>query len=299
MLSKDSKVRSLVLSDLHVDKTRGDVPELRAVDADCVLFAGDLNDGAHLSMRWLADRLAGLPIYAVLGNHDVWRDGSAPGYTIEEQYERCKEYGAKLGITVIEREATYLGDVRILGTTLWTDFECRPPTMSLKQAMFLSQNGYLSGDGNYRGERDRMNDYRFTHQVDPDGRRRRFTPARSIEIHKESVAWLEAQLETPHDGPTLVMTHHAPSPKSLMPGSHNHDWCYASDLESLMIGDGAPEVWLHGHIHRSRDYCVGETRVIANPRGYPTRQRGVMENPGWDPALVIDIEPRPKLGMRI
>jgi 3',5'-cyclic AMP phosphodiesterase CpdA len=299
MLSKDSKMRSLVLSDLHVDKTGGDVPELRAVDADCVLFAGDLNDGAHLAMRWLADRLTGLPIYAVLGNHDVWRDGSAPGYTIEEQYERCKEYGAKLGITVIEREATYVGDVRILGTTLWTDFECRPPTMSLKQAMYFSQNGYLPGDGNYRGERDRMNDYKFTHQIDPDGRRRRFTPARSIEIHKESVAWLEAQLATPHDGPTLVMTHHAPSPKSLMPGWHNHDWCYASDLESLMIGDGAPEVWLHGHIHRSRDYCVGETRVIANPRGYPTRQRGVMENPGWDPALVIDIEPRPKLRMRI
>jgi hypothetical protein len=206
---------------------------------------------------------------------------------------------------VIEREAAYLGDVRILGTTLWTDFECRPPTMNLKQAMFLSQNGYLPGDGNYRGERDRMNDYKFTHQIDPDGRRRRFTPARSREIHKESRAWLEAQLATEHDGPTIILSHHAPTPQSLLPGSNAHDWCYAvggpdgRGLESLMVGDAAPEYWIHGHIHRSRDYAVGETRIIANPRGYPTRERGVMENPDWNPSLVIDVEPRPTLGMRI
>ncbi len=266
-------MRALVLSDLHVDKTRGDAPEVQPVDCDAVLFAGDLCDGAHLSMRWLADRLAGLPIYAVLGNHDVWRDGSAPGYTIEEQYDRCRDLGAMLGITVLERDVAYHGgDVRILGCTMWTDFECRPPTMSRKQAMFVSQNGYLPGDGNYRGERDRMNDFRFVHQIDPDGRRRRFTPARSIEIHKESVAWLEAQLATPHDGPTL---------------------------EYLMTGDTAPEYFFHGHIHRSRDYMVGETRIIANPRGYPTRERGVMENLDWNPGLVIDIEPRPTPSMRI
>jgi hypothetical protein len=39
--------------------------------------------------------------------------------------------------------------------------------------------------------------------------------------------------------------------------------------------------------------------VIANPRGYPTRERGVSENPDWNPALVIDIEPRLTPGMRI
>jgi 3',5'-cyclic AMP phosphodiesterase CpdA len=298
-------VRALAFSDLHIDKTRGDASELRAVDADFALFAGDLCDGAHLSLPWLAERLAGMPIYAVLGNHDVWRDGSAPGYTIEEQYERCAELGYKLGITALERGVAYHGDVRIAACTLWTDFECRPPQFSLKQAMFLSQNGFLPGEEGMRLERDRMNDFRYVHQIDPDGRRRRFTPARSIEIHRESRAWLESVLTTGHDGPTLVLSHHAPSPKSLMSGSHAHDWCYAvggpdgRGLEYLMTGDTAPSVWLHGHIHRSRDYVVGDTRVVSNPRGYPTRERGVMENPDWDPGLVIDIERRPAPGMRI
>jgi 3',5'-cyclic AMP phosphodiesterase CpdA len=292
-------MRALALSDLHVDRTRGDAPEVHPVDCDAVLFAGDLCDGAHLALPWLSERMAGLPIYAVLGNHDVWRDGSRPGYTIEEQYDRCRDVAAAHGITLLERDVAYSGDVRILGCTLWTDFECRPETMSRKQAMFLSQNGYLPGDGSYRGQRDRMNDYKFTHQIDPDGRRRRFTPSRSIEIHMQSRSWLEAQLATEHDGPTIVMTHHAPSPKSLTAGSHSHDWCYASDCESLMTGAGAPEVWLHGHIHRSQDYVVGDTLLVSNPRGYPTKQFGVMENPEWNPALVIDIEPRPTQSMRI
>ncbi|WP_210255058.1 hypothetical protein [Bradyrhizobium symbiodeficiens] len=47
-----------------------------------------------------------------------------------------------------------------------------------------------------------------------------------------------------------------------------------------MQGDGAPALWLHGHVHANRDYQVGATRVVANPRGYPLRP-GVCENPDF------------------
>ncbi|WP_044156613.1 hypothetical protein, partial [Escherichia coli] len=42
-------------------------------------------------------------------------------------------------------------------------------------------------------------------------------------------------------------------------------------------------VWIHGHIHRSADYRIGGTRILANPHG----RRG--ENPAFDPSLVLEI----------
>ena len=45
-----------------------------------------------------------------------------------------------------------------------------------------------------------------------------------------------------------------------------------------------PRLWIHGHIHDSHDYTIGNTRVIANPRGYIDEL-----NPNFDPELVIEV----------
>ena len=34
------------------------------------------------------------------------------------------------------------------------------------------------------------------------------------------------------------------------------------------------QLWVHGHIHYCCDYTLGKTRVLANPRGYPTEPTG-------------------------
>lgn len=298
--------RAQVFSDIHVNHTGGDT-DLHPADCDLVLFAGDLDDGAHRSMQWLADRFAGLPIFMVGGNHDFYRDGSPNGYTIEEQTARLRDMAAGLGIRFLENDAALHGDLRILGCTLWTDFQQRPEYMPPKEAMYLAQNGRLPDEGRY-ARRSRMTDYQSIHQTEADGRRRRFTPSRSIAMHKESRAWLEAELARGHDGPTAVITHHAPTPQALMQPPQSLDWCYASDLESLMTGDAidaisgqpvvAPEIWCCGHIHSALDLEIGLTRLVANPRGYPTRTPGLYENPNWNPGLVIDIEPWPAPTMR-
>ncbi|HEY5915265.1 MAG TPA: hypothetical protein VJA21_32185 [Verrucomicrobiae bacterium] len=40
----------------------------------------------------------------------------------------------------------------------------------------------------------------------------------------------------------------------------------------------------HGHIHYCCDYTLGKTRVLANPRGYPTESRT-----GFNPGLVAEV----------
>jgi len=43
-------------------------------------------------------------------------------------------------------------------------------------------------------------------------------------------------------------------------------------------------LWIHGYIHRCGDYTIGKTRVLANPRGYPTESRE-----GFDPGLIVEV----------
>ena len=51
-----------------------------------------------------------------------------------------------------------------------------------------------------------------------------------------------------------------------------------------ILKDSKAALWVHGHIHGQSDYVLGETRVIANPRGYPGEDVGVFR-----PDLVVDI----------
>ena len=58
---------------------------------------------------------------------------------------------------------------------------------------------------------------------------------------------------------------------------------FASDLSRFIVESEA-RLWVHGHIHCPCDYTLGKTRVLANPRGYPTESRQ-----GFDPGLVVDV----------
>lgn len=91
-----------------------------------------------------------------------------------------------------------------------------------------------------------------------------------------------------HDGPTMVVSHHAPHPTSIgKPKPDGLDFCYASDLSQILSSERAPDVWIHGHIHHLSDYRVGRTRVIANPLGYAFDTRG--RSSSFDPAFVLEI----------
>ena len=46
----------------------------------------------------------------------------------------------------------------------------------------------------------------------------------------------------------------------------------SGDAGEVLASAGA-RLWLHGHTHAPRDYVVGTTRVVCNPRGYPHEKR--------------------------
>ena len=155
-----------------------------------------------------------------------------------------------------------IGDVRIIGSTLWTDMENGNPL-----AMTTIEQS--------------LNDY---HLITRNGRELR--APYTIALHKEAVAYLESELEREHDGPTVVVTHHLPSWKSVHPifQNSNINGAYASNLEHLMHSYDI-KLWLHGHTHCSMDYEVSGTRVLANPFGYAK----VAQNLHFDPLFRVEL----------
>src|SRR5690606_24568879 len=113
-------------------------------------------------------------------------------------------------------------------------------------------------------------------------------PAIAQSLFDESVAWLDKRFAEAHAGPTVVITHFAPSLLSIHPrfAGSPINACFVSDL-AARIERWQPTLWLHGHTHDSFDYRIGATRVLANPRGYAPG--GVVENALFDPAFHIEI----------
>src|SRR5436305_11556154 len=84
------------------------------------------------------------------------------------------------------------------------------------------------------------------------------------------------------DARTIVVTHHAPSPRSEAPYHANSPLkpAFASDLDELVEESRVP-LWIHGHTHYNVDYVIGSTPRIDESAGYPDQ---LCKN--FDPSLV-------------
>ncbi len=95
-------------------------------------------------------------------------------------------------------------------------------------------------------------------------------------------AWLETVPVGPDD---IVVTHHAPSLGSLdaqWVGDPCNRWFITPEMEPL-IDLYQPKLWLHGHVHTPFDYKRGDTRIVANPKGYAG------EGVRFNDKLIIDL----------
>jgi len=107
------------------------------------------------------------------------------------------------------------------------------------------------------------------------------------DTHAAQLAFLEANVR---DG-DVVVSHHLPHPKSTPAMFANSPLkpVFSSRVTRWTCWRaGARGLWLHGHTHSPRDYVVGETRVVCNPRGYPHEKRKPAVNLG----LAIEVGAR-------
>lgn len=253
-------MRLQILSDLHLS---GGVPPIPATDADLFVLAGDIARPRE-AIAWAAG--LGKPVLYVPGNHEFY------GSSIEATLRDLRRLAARTKVRVLDDDELVVDGVRFLGSTLWTDF-------------------MLYGDGELRSAA--MADARrflrdFSRIRAADRGDAPFTPDDAAARHARHAAWLESRLASRHDGPTVVVTHHAPARRSIHPryaGSLLNAG-FVSDATRLLGGDRA-SLWIHGHTHDSFDYDVGGTRVVCNPRGYA--KDGANENPSFDAGFTVDV----------
>ena len=251
-----------VFSDLHDGFPGSWRPEL-AAGADVVVCAGDVCEGLPEAMAFLREAIpAPMPIITVAGNHSFYRR------VMNEQWADGRAAAHQHGVTLLENEAVLLGSVRFIGATLWTDY-----------AVYGDRE---RGPAMERAARE-LNDHRMIMWRRTP--RERFMPAHALELHIDSAAAIDELLAQPFGGPTVVVTHHAPSPLSIAQRytGDGLNPAFCSDL-SDMIRQRQLELWVHGHMHSSADYRIGRTRVVNNPHGYGQENAG-----GFDPGMVLDV----------
>lgn len=251
-------MRLNVLSDLHLEHAPLNVPE---TDADVVVLAGDVAPGTA-GIEWMLRELHGRTILYVAGNHEFYGH-DLPGLTA-----RLRQAARGTAIHVLENDALVIDGVRFLGCSLWSDFDYAGAENRANSMLVCERL---------------VNDYKQIRASELD---RPLRAQDTRDLHVASRAWLATALAEPFDGPTVVITHHAPivrrraEPHPVLDAIAG---AFASDLSELMDGERVG-LWIFGHIHRAVDVNVNGTRVLSNQRGYPHEPVA-----GFDPALVIEV----------
>lgn len=292
-----------LLSDLHLEANPTFVAE-PATGADLLVLAGDIGsyqvrrDGSVMEEPdWGLQRFSPLPQLAgwpapvvfVPGNHEY------DALDLDQAHTDLRKTCDRLGIQWLERETLQMHGVRLIGTTLWSDFDALgehapvptparhgragavapkrapdPLTHRLQQRekAFRAANHYLVKMGGQR-------------------RGRLFDAEAMRELGLECQDWLRNALAEPFDGPTVVITHFAPTLHSMDPryGRSPGTAGFCNGLDELLP---LADFWLHGHLHCPTDVQVGRCRIKANPLGYHDKN----EQAGFVPAHCIEVSAR-------
>ena len=242
-----------VLSDLHLEFEKIDSPIYDPGTGEVLILAGDIftvidliEDGFGFRERFLTflDKCSQgyNQVFYVMGNHEFYH------MQIDRAAKTLREW-LPANITLLDDSSVYYNGVHFFGATVWADFCSACPEMM-------------------NTAEDRMNDYEVI--MGPKGRE--LLPEDTLQKHQDSVKWFKQVLPTLR-GPVVMVTHHAPSYKSVAPEFLHTGTvgAYASDLEPIMYEHDNIVAWCHGHVHDTNDYMVNNTRVIGNPRGYVTK----------------------------
>jgi predicted phosphodiesterase len=250
-----------ILSDVHLSSGPLKLPD---TDADLVILAGDLGR-PKAAASWASGFAK--PVLYVAGNHEFY--GHSIAGTIKELKQAC----AGTNIRVLDSDEVIVGGVRFLGTTLWTDFRLFGEGAKRAAAVEEAVRSMRDFSRIRLGETSAVC----------------FSPADATALFTIQAAWLASKLAEPFPGQTVVITHHAPSRKSIHPRFADSllNACFASDAEHLVDGKRAC-LWIHGHTHDSFDYMLNGTRVVCNPRGYATKC--MSENPLFDANFTVEIQ---------
>jgi Icc-related predicted phosphoesterase len=133
--------------------------------------------------------------------------------------------------------------MKVVGATLWTDFNHVDPFVMMDFKKVMTDARLIKPKNNNKLIENEM-----------------------LDLFKLHFKYIEDKK------PDIVITHHAPSFRSIVPKFQRDfpsNFYYYSELDYFIEQNQNIKLWIHGHTHGFADYMIGNTRVICNPLGYP------------------------------
>ena len=274
-------MRFWIFSDLHLEVQKISLPSVAPTGVDAILCAGDLCQ-SHQLAYWAEKIISkyNLPLILVPGNHEFF-EGQAENarplrhkrISMQKLVEASNSWRQRLH--VIDDSSVVVGDVQILGGTLWTDFKL--DTASDRDVAWRMNDAISM-----------VPDYSSIYS----SAGRKLTPQGVLKMHRKTRAFIHETLERSTTSKRLVISHHLPHP-ACTPQAYagqKSNFLYASSSEAfgeLLNSANAPAYWICGHTHQKVDVKIGNTHVVGNPKGYQVDSHERENGFRWD--FVIEV----------
>lgn len=229
-------------SDLHLE-----FPENKAylqqnpilTDSEVLILAGDIFPFRELKKHQeFIDSVSRnyQYVYWLPGNHEYYHfDAAQKTGTLNESIRK--------NVLLVNNTIHHHGKVRLIFSTLWSKISL----------------------SNYHQIQRSISDFQLISWQGGS-----FTPHHFNRLHLQSRQFVENTLEKPHQGSTIVISHHVPTffnyPEMYKGSSLNE--AFAVELHDLIAGS-QPDYWLFGHHHSNiPDFKIGNTLLSCNQLGY-------------------------------
>lgn len=246
--------RLAIFSDLHLDVCDSLLYQEPwhsrswAEGVDLAIVAGDVAEqcmAAHYLCRLLPEDL---PTIFVPGNHEAY-GGTIDGTNVE--IGRALK-GRLVDVTMLVDRAVEIGDLRIVGSTLWSDFRrARGDILSLAA---IHQT---------------IVDFR---QIYHEDGQRLVVMTDLAERHLRAREFLAEELARERAGKKLVFVTHF-APVGCMTLEHFRTTpetpYFVADMDAELEHIGMPDLWVCGHTHARLRRTIGDCRFVNWCRGYP------------------------------
>ena len=254
-----------IISDLHIDiNAHYEDDNLLKFDPDAFyLIAGDTSGSYTITSNFIENHI-NQGVF-ILGNHEGYEadrethiDTNLTKENIADKLSRDFPLTSK--VSFLENQYKEIGeDIIVVGCTLYTDFR-------LYEDLDYDQTYAM----NYA--HSRMNDFRYVYTYgDTHETYRNVTPLDYVNYFNTSLNFIEETCNKFPDKKIVVVTHHAPSMKSIQ-GRYVTDVlsaAYASPLEDFIKAHDNIKLWCCGHIHSKAEYKFrNRAQVISCPFGY-------------------------------
>lgn len=273
-----------ILSDLHMQLNKQYPLELDNKDV-YTLIAGDIGPFYEENSKWLKENVRNGAF--ILGNHEAY--GTTEDFTLENVKEYFhKEFPLESNLTffdydvgVIEKNIT--NKILLIADVLYTDYKCscceRDESLSEKELVQLNLfRAKPKMSGSY------MNDFFFyTNNGDYN-----LSPELYLKHFNKTFLKITKIIENNKDKEIILMTHHCLSPLCM------GEYMNKGSLKASYLSDETEWIKKHeniklivsGHIHNQKQFKIGSTLYVMNPRGYCNEY----QDKDWTPSLFVETD---------